>query len=194
MVQVIEQLGRDHRNMRLLLDIIEEETQAYREGSVPDFDLLQMIADYTLHYPDLIHHPKEDLVFERLVIRDPEARIFIGDLVKEHKRLSALTRRFAAAISNVAHDVELPREWLDALTREYLLANRMHMQTEEEHFLPRAMAMLTEGDWAVIDERVTDTDDPVFGERVADAYLSLHERILKASDFHVHAGARGKIG
>jgi hemerythrin-like domain-containing protein len=180
MVQVIEQLGRDHCNMRLLLDIIEEETNAYREGNVPDFDLLRMIADYTLHYPDLIHHPKEDLVFERLIIRDPEAKTFIGDLVGEHRRLSALTRRFAAAIDTAARDVELPRQWFDALAMEYLQANRMHMQIEEEHFLPRAMAMLTDEDWAAIDERVTRTDDPVFGERVADPYLSLHERILKA--------------
>ena len=179
MVQVIDQLGRDHRNMRLLLDIVEEEMNSYREGRVPDFDLLRMIAEYTLHYPHLVHHPKEDLVFERLVMRDPGAEAVIGDLVEEHRRLSELTRRFAAAISNAARDVELPREWLDSLTREYLLANRMHMQTEEKHFLPRAMAMLTDEDWAAIDERVARTDDPVFGEKVADAYISLHERILK---------------
>ena len=48
MAQVIEQLGRDHRNLRLLLDIVEEEMDAYREGRVPDFDLLRMIAEYTL--------------------------------------------------------------------------------------------------------------------------------------------------
>jgi hemerythrin-like domain-containing protein len=138
-----------------------------------------MIAEYTLHYPDLVHHPKEDLVFERLVMRDPEAGAVVGDLVKDHRRLSELTRRFAAAISNAARDVELPREWLDSLTKEYLLANRMHMEMEEKHFLPRAMAMLTDEDWAAIDERVAHTDDPVFGKKVAATYLSLHERILK---------------
>ena len=44
-VQIIDQLGRDHRNMRLLLDIIEEEMTAYGDGRVPDFDLLRMIAE-----------------------------------------------------------------------------------------------------------------------------------------------------
>jgi hemerythrin-like domain-containing protein len=179
MVQAIDQLRRDHRNMRLLLDMVEEETNAWRESRVPDFDLLRMIAEYTLHYPELIHHPKEDLLFEWLVRRDPGAKPVIGDLVGEHRRLAELTRRFAAAMSNAAHDVELPREWLDSLTGEYLLANRLHMQTEEEHLLPRAMAMLKEEDWAAIDERLTHADDPVFGEKVAKAYLHLHERILK---------------
>ncbi|MGH6883159.1 MAG: hemerythrin domain-containing protein, partial [Hypericibacter sp.] len=105
MMQVLDQIGRDHRNMRLVLDIVEEEVSAYHEGRNPDFDLLRSIAEYTLHYPDLFHHPKEDLVFERLVMRDPSAKAVIGDLIREHERLGELTRRFAAAIANAARDV-----------------------------------------------------------------------------------------
>src|SRR5262245_35765710 len=65
MALIIDQLSRDHRNLRLLLDIVEEKMNAYQEGQVPDFDLLQEIAEYVLHYPDLIHHPLEDLVTAR---------------------------------------------------------------------------------------------------------------------------------
>jgi hemerythrin-like domain-containing protein len=178
MVQIIDQLRRDHRNMRVLLDIIEEEMNAYRNGRVPDFDLLRMIAEYTLDYPNLVHHPKEDLVFDRLVMRDPAAKAVIGRLVHEHEELSELTRRFAAAISNAAHDLELSREWLDALAREYLLANRMHMQTEETNFLPRAAAILTDQDWIEIEQKAAHTEDPMFGKKVAEAYLFLYERIV----------------
>jgi hemerythrin-like domain-containing protein len=179
MVRVIDQLGRDHRNLRLLLDMAEEETTAWRDGRVTDFDLLRMIAEYTLHYPDLVHHPKENLVFERLLMHDPGAKAVIGDLVEEHRRLAELTRRFAAAIGNAARDVELPREWFDSLARQYFSANRSHMQVEEEHFLPRAKAILTDEDWGAIDERLAHASDPVFGEKVAEAYLFLHERISK---------------
>jgi hemerythrin-like domain-containing protein len=100
-------------------------------------------------------------------------------LVEEHRRFAELTRRFAAAIGNAVRDVELPREWLDALARQYFLANRLHMQVEEEHFLPRAKAVLTDEDWAAIDERLAHANDPVFGEKVAEAYPFLHERISK---------------
>src|SRR5215510_472841 len=162
MVQIIDQLGRDHRNLRLLLDIVEEETNAYREGHTPDFDLLRLIAEYTLHYPDIVHHPKDNLIFERLIMRDPSTAEVVGDLIAEHRKLAELTRRFAGAIANVARDVELPREWFDALAREYLLANRLHMQLEEHHFLPRAMATLTEEDWIEIDENLSHDDDLVF--------------------------------
>jgi hemerythrin-like domain-containing protein len=176
--RTIDQLGRDHRNMRLLLDIIEEEMNAYRDGRVPDFDLLRMITEYILEYPDLVHHPLENAIFERLTKRLPTTNPFIGHLVREHSELSELTRRFAAAISNAARDVELPREWLEKLTREYLLANRMHMEIEEKHLFPPAAAILTDEDWVDIEKSVSQAADLLFGKRVAKAYLALHERIL----------------
>jgi hemerythrin-like domain-containing protein len=179
MMQVLDQIQRDHRNMRLLLGIVEEEMDAYHEGRVPDFDLLRSIAEYTLHYPDLFHHPKEDLVFERLVARDPSAKAVIGDLGQEHKRLGDLTRRFAAALGNAARDVEMPRAWLESLAQEYLSANLTHMQLEEKQFLPRAIATLTDQDWAEIDEKAGRASDPVFGTKVEDAYLAIYERIQK---------------
>jgi hemerythrin-like domain-containing protein len=179
MMQVLEQIQRDHRNMRLLLDIVEEEMDAYHEDRVPDFELLRSIAEYTLNYPDLVHHPKEDLVFQRLVARDPAAKGVIGDLTQEHKRLGELTRRFAAAIANAARDVEMPREWLESLAKEYLSANLRHMQLEETQFLPRAMAALTDQDWAEVDAKAASGNDPVFGEKVEKAYLAIYERIQK---------------
>ena len=179
MIQVIDQLGRDHRNMRLLLDIVEAEMVGYRAGQSPDFELLQMIARYMLDYPDLIHHPKEDLVFARLVERDPEARAMLGDLIGDHRRLAQLSQRFAAALANASRDVELPRAWLAALLDEFLQAYREHMEAEERHFLPRAMARLTDTDWNEIDERIAAPADPVFGKRQVGSYLRLHERILR---------------
>src|SRR5690242_12203448 len=98
MVRTIDELTRDHRNMRLLLDIIEKEMDRYGDGRVPDFDLLRMIGNYILEYPDVVHHPRENLVFDRLMLREPEAGAIIGHLLEEHKRLGELTRRFASAM------------------------------------------------------------------------------------------------
>jgi hemerythrin-like domain-containing protein len=72
----------------------------------------------------------------------------------------------------------LSRDWLDSLAREYLFANRMHMQTEETHLLPRAAAILTNQDWIEIEQNIAQTEDPVFGRKVAEAYLFLYERIV----------------
>lgn len=180
MAQIIDQLQRDHRNMGLVLDIIEEELRAYRQDQVPDFDLLRVIAEYVLNYPDRVHHPRENLVLERLAERDPAASEAVGNLVGEHARLAQLTLEFAKAVNAAANDVELSREWFDSLAAEYLSANRRHMEAEERHFFPRAISVLTREDWADLDQQIAEPNDPLFGERVTETYLFLHERILKS--------------
>ena len=89
-----------------------------------------------------------------------------------------MTQRLAAAVANVERDVETPKEWLDALVREYLARNRAHMQAEEHHFFPRAIAALNDADWAEIDGKLHRLVDPLFGGKVKQDYLRLHQRIM----------------
>ena len=107
--KAIEQLKLDHRNMARLLDLVQSELESMRAGEPPDFDLLHSVMEYALHYPDICHHPKEDAIYRRLVRRDPSTEARVGDLAKEHAHLSELTRKLAAALHNVAQDVEVPR-------------------------------------------------------------------------------------
>ena len=179
MAHIIEQLRRDHRNMQQLLDIIEREMKAYRDDEFPDFDLLRMIAEYTVNYPELVHHPKENLIYGRIASRDPTLRSAVGDLTKEHQRLAEMTRRLTAAIARVSSDETLPREWLDSLVQTYLSANRHHIMIEEQKLYPRALALLTRQDWAEIDDQAASLEDPVFGSKVTAAYLYLHQRITQ---------------
>ncbi|MGD9741079.1 MAG: hemerythrin domain-containing protein [Dongiaceae bacterium] len=176
---IIDQLQLDHRNMRLLLEIIEEQVDLYGAGTTPDFELMEQIIDYTLHYPNLIHHPREDLLFRRLLADDPDSARFIGDLVEDHVELAALTQRFAAALHNVARDVELPREWFETLVRNYIAMTRRHMEAEERSLFPRLLATLQDSDWASLDHLVTTDASPLFGSEVEKHYLRLHRRILQ---------------
>ena len=179
MAHIIEQLRRDHRNMRQLLDIIEREMKSYHDDEFPDFDLLRMIAEYTVNYPELVHHPKENLIYQRLVSRDRTLQTTVGDLIDEHKRLAEMTQRLAATIARVASDEQLPRDWLDSLVETYLSVIRHHIIMEEEKLYPRALALLTQQEWAEIDAQAANIEDPVFGSKVAAAYLYLHKRITQ---------------
>ena len=178
MSQVLEQLRLDHGRMRQLLRIIEEQLALYRSGVAPDFDILGQIIEYTLNFPDLVHHPKEDLVYNRLLQRDPASAEGILDLFTDHARLGVLTRRFAAALRNVTRDVELPRDLFEGVAREYLEEMRRHMAIEETEFFPRALLRLESEDWAEIDAAITSPEDPLFGTRLADEYRKLHQWIL----------------
>lgn len=124
----------DHRNMRQLLRILEEDIDAYNAGRPGDFELMKQILEYTLHYPNLIHHPREEMLFRRLIERDPASKGLVSDLTKNHEQLARLTHRFAAALHNVSHDVELPRALFAKVADEYLTRSRAHMDTEEHWF------------------------------------------------------------
>jgi hemerythrin-like domain-containing protein len=179
MTKVIDQLQIDHDNMRQLLRILEKEIDVYRSGGIPDFDLMKQIIEYALNYPTLIHHPREDPLFRRLLVRDPTSESAIGDLIGEHAELAQLTQRFAAALHNVTQDVELPRAWFDTLARDYIAMMRHHMDAEEERFFPRLRETLQDSDWAEFDARMASGNDPLFGSSIEGHYASLHRRILQ---------------
>lgn len=164
--------------MRGLLAIMEEEMDAYQRGGTPDFDLLRLILDYLVNYPEMCHHAREDAVYAVLLRRDPIAGAAVGNLMEEHRQLSTLTHRLAAAVANAEHDVEMPKEWLAALVREYLARYRAHMQAEEQHLFGRAIAALSNADWADVDAKLERFSDPLFGGKATRDYQRLHQRIM----------------
>jgi hemerythrin-like domain-containing protein len=175
---ILDHLQVDHRNMRQLLRILDEEIDAYNTRGSADFDLLRQILEYTLHYPSLIHHPREEMLFRRLVELDAASRGMVGDLTIEHEELARLTHRFAAALHNVAHDVELPRTLFMKVADEYLIRSQEHMDAEERTFFPRLLAVFKEKDWEDFDNLAIRGYDPLFGTKIESHYKDLHQRIL----------------
>lgn len=181
MPPILDHLQVDHRNMRQLLRILEEEIEAYNARGSGDFDLMGQILEYTLHYPNLIHHPREEMLFRRLLERDPASKGLIGDLTKDHEELARLTHRFAAALHNVAHDVELPRALFMKVADEYLARSRAHMDSEEHKFFPRLVTAFREEDWRDFNNLAIRGYDPLFGTSIEKHYTALHQRILNTA-------------
>ena len=178
MSEVLTQLRQEHQNLGRLMKALEEQITVIAEGGSPDLDLMLSILDYTMNYPDLCHHPKEDLVFERLRQRDAAAAETVGDILSGHAQLNEKTQNFAAALNNLVHDAELPREWFVDLVRDYIEANRRHIEMEEQVFVPLAEKTLLPEDWAEIDTAIASPDDPLFGEAVHQQYEALYRRIV----------------
>jgi hemerythrin-like domain-containing protein len=174
MPAILEQLQIDHRNMRRLLRVLEEELEAEHQ----DFDLMRQIVEYALNYPDLIHHPREERLLRRLLERDPASDALVGGLTDDHAQLAALTHRFAAALRNVEHDVEIPRALFRRLADDYLTHSRRHMAFEEERFFPRLLALFGDEDWREFDG-LTKGYDPLFGNAIERHYRALHDRIVQ---------------
>ena len=165
-----------------LLDVLERQIAVFREGEGPDYDIIEAVVDYCLTYPDLCHHPKEDLVYQALRETDPEAAESVGDLLAEHRELATLTRRFADAVQHVLRESRMPRERFANLATDFIDAYRRHMEMEENRFFPAALRSIGESDWAEIDAQVTNRDDPLFGITVEDRFQALRDDILGFGD------------
>ncbi len=161
--------------MAKLLDLLEAQLAIYREGGIPDFDLMREMMDYTTSYPDRYHHPKEDPIFEKIREKGVAGTDLANDLLEEHRKGEERSKRFADPLGNLALEAEIPRRRFEELAREYLAFNRAHMEKEEETFLPLAEKLLSDEDWAEIDARLAASEDPLFGEKVEEA----HPRALR---------------
>jgi hemerythrin-like domain-containing protein len=63
---LLTELRQDHRNMAVLLNLLQEEALRLEQHDRPDYELLLDIMRYMTVYSDAIHHPKEDLVYAGL--------------------------------------------------------------------------------------------------------------------------------
>lgn len=178
MPAVIESLRADHVNMARLLHLVEAEIGAFKAGKVPDYALLGDILDYLLNYPDLCHHPAENMIYRRLRRRAPAEADAVREIEDEHGKIAEVTRRFAAAVHNVATESQIPREAFVDFGNKFLDLTRRHMTAEETRFFPLALDNLGPDDWAEVQDELARHADPLFGSAVLEPYRALHARLL----------------
>ncbi|MDX1402436.1 MAG: hemerythrin domain-containing protein [Kiloniellales bacterium] len=188
MSEATKAIRQDHRNMWALLDAVEEEFSQFKQGHSPDYELLASALRYCMHYPELYHHPKEDVIFSKLCSRDPELARIVGDLDAEHEALREITRRMAVTISRISHEAEVPRPAVAELMDSFIESYREHMRMEEDRFLPAAESRLTPGDWVEVEAEIEDLYDPLKDARIT-GYKDLRSMVVSwGSDNKAAAG------
>jgi len=127
---------QEHRNIEKLLRVLERELSVFDRGDRPNYEAVLGVIDYFKDYPNSCHHPKEDIIFEKLKSRDPVAAANIGDLRAEHEGEARRLRRVAQAVERVLGDQDLLRESVDKIIRDFIDRERQHMEMEERIFFP----------------------------------------------------------
>lgn len=178
MTSAMEILRQDHKNLERLLDALERQVAHFEAGEDSDIDIVKAVVDYCLTYPDLCHHPKEDIVLRQLQVRSPAEADRIGDLEEEHRRLGEATRAFGATLDAMVKGEAEPNGGFAAQARAFLDNYRLHMEMEDLHFFPVAEAQLTDEDWGVVDREVEHMVDPMFGGRIEERFKVLRNEIL----------------
>lgn len=176
---IIERLSREHRNVARLLSILERELEVFDRGDRADYEVIRAVISYFEVYPEVYHHPQEDLVFAKLKMRDPTAAVKVGDLAREHQKGADRLRRVAHAVDSVLADRELLRQNVDSIVREFIEHERRHMMLEDRDFFPAALEALTPQDWAEIASAITSHKDPLFSDVAEERFDALRAHILR---------------
>ena len=179
MSNIIQILLDEHRNIDKLLLVLEHELEVFDRSEEPDYEILRAVIEYFQDYPENCHHPKEDVVFEKLKLRDPAAAARIGDAEAEHKIETQRLRRLVEAVEEILAGREFLRQTFHDVVFDFIKHQRQHMDKEERLLFPAAVQRLRPEDWAAIDARLEDRKDPLFNGAVETKFQALQRTIMR---------------
>ncbi len=173
--QIIADLGRDHQNVARLLRLLDAQIKALSHDDNPNLQVMADIMYYMTHYPDLFHHPREELLFSKLEKRSAEAARLITELRYEHQLLTESGADLFDSIQQAMNDQPVERELLITKAHGYSAMMLDHMRKEDAGIFPLAQVLLAPEDWTAINEKMDIPSDPLFDTKVEKGFLALQE-------------------
>jgi hemerythrin-like domain-containing protein len=183
MIDTIALLRAEHVNFAKLLDLLDEQLDRFHKGDLPNYELMLDIMFYMTHYPDLFHHPKEDLAFGKIEERNGSIRAAVEELMKQHALLKESGEQLVADLDGIMNGSIVPRERVEGPGRTYVLNFRGHMEKEETELFPMAAKLLRPDDWSAIDAAIEPLEDPIFGKSAEKRYAAIREQIAMEARF-----------
>lgn len=159
---LLKELREDHRNMSIVLDLLDDLSVEASSGKDPDFELFDEIMRYMTVYPDAVHHPKEDIVYEELRAKRPDLAESLDDVPADHREIAQLGSALRDDVEAINAGAAVRREKLIEDTSSYVRRLRSHMSWEESDLFRRIDSML---DTEPLDFDVSEFEhikDPVF--------------------------------
>ena len=99
---LMDELREDHRNMAIVLDVLESTADSAAEEYYPDFELIDEIMRYMTVYSDAVHHPKEDLLYAEMSAERPEMAKGLERVEPEHDEIARLGEALRNDVEAVA--------------------------------------------------------------------------------------------
>lgn len=177
MADEISNLQKEHVNFRKLLDVLETQLGLFHRGESPDYQLMTDIVYYMTHYPDAFHHPKEDVIFSRLLKRDSSVAKSVEELARQHHVIAESGARLHESLESVINGALMPRQKLETPGLLYVTYYRAHMDKEEHDLFILAEQRLQDDDWKKINAETRFQPDPMFGKVVEERYCTVCRHI-----------------
>lgn len=184
---IIAQLQEDHKQLVRMLYHLEREVKAVAglQSGPGSLEAILDILDYIQVYPELWHHPAEDIIYEKLLqkpISDPQ---LLHEALEEHELLEILTENLHVHVNAVALSKDKPPMRFVKAASDYVGRQLMHMEFEQKHLFPLAENYLDSNDWQHINSSIKGLRQPA-DEPQLQAYSELYHDIAKSSAVTAH--------
>ena len=177
-----QRLRDDHRHLTRVLDVLAAQIENLARADEVDLDLMRDAMTYITEFPNRLHHPVEDVLFETLAATDAGAAAACREQIAEHERLFHDSSAFYGLIEAVqVDDATLPRSALVAQGRDFIAAQRAHLLREEAELLPLAERRLDAAAWDRAAQTAAQVDDPLDATTRPARYERLYRALIQAS-------------
>jgi hemerythrin-like domain-containing protein len=145
---ILQKLNADHKNIAKVLYCLRSQIKGFEDPEMePTISQIMDILDYISTVPERWHHPVEDIVFRRLLEKNPPHPEQIRAVLREHEDLERLTQELRTAFERVAMDIAVPVAHLYRTATIYLSRQMLHLDAEESVLFPLAEEYLEDDDW-----------------------------------------------
>ena len=169
----------EHRSLAAVIHALQRVTQtAVDTGAAPDFRLLRAMLYYIEHFPERLHHPKEEAyLFRKLMERTHECDAVIDQLRQQHSEGAELFASLRAALALYETGSMGSARFFNAIDA-FARSQWDHMHAEETVIMPAALIHLSPQDWSETAGAFLDNKDPRFGEEADEPFSELCSRVL----------------
>ncbi|APZ44173.1 hemerythrin domain-containing protein [Acidihalobacter ferrooxydans] len=179
---LLDVVHADHRNMAVLLELLRSDVDALRGGDdqALDIERLTDVVDYFGHYPDRVHHPREETMFA--VFREhheasPELGNALRRVHEQHETLPKLTVAVSEMLDAAAHGSLVLRDELVTQLDHFIESQLEHLDLEEGLIFPELREKMNAQDWLKVEALGPQGRDPIFGAEVEAEYRNLYRRL-----------------
>lgn len=178
----LKKLQSEHAYSKSLLDIASESQALLAANEEPDLDILEEVLHYLADYPQDYHHPREDLMFKRMIAKDAKTKKVIEPLLRDHEAMHGDNHELHSLVYRAKAGKYVSKKKLAGELQRFLTDYKKHMQEEETKVFPLAVKTLTQKDWDDLAEGMEAIQDPLFGTRVQRRYQRLADYLTARFD------------
>ena len=164
--RILEDLRSEHRTMRKLLDLLQHQIALVADDRQPNGELLLEITEYFRSYPELFHHPKEELILRRVIDRNPDAADTLTAVEDAHDTASRDLNRFSRAVVRLLIDKDGAEDRFLSAALAFIDSERRQLAWEDRQIFDLAAESLDESAWSEIETSLNCLAYPEAGRAV----------------------------